>query len=222
MSQARVIRDGILERLQALEFFGKFHFSRSQSYQVAPEDLPYAAVYMMAETKTDANWNTGIPDLMSDSEICISVILRNVNGEELEDALDAAHDVILISLLTDADFMNLSSASKYKIEGLRRVRRQNVFGSLGSSNETPIGELRLDMTFVTRYDYPPNIRDDLKLVHLETVYPSLERAPATQQVIVPIDLSATDSPSPPWHESDKPRHYEWPINAAAGGWWDVQ
>lgn len=213
MSSAKKIRDGILERLPKLEFFRKFKFARSQSYQVLPADLPFAAVYIMPTSSTaDGDPNAGEPRFKSENVVGISVMLRNIEANELEDALDAAYDVIMIGLLTDATFFGFQTG--YYIEGISKVHRQNVFGVLGSTNETPVGELRLDMTFVTRYDYPPDIRDELELIHLETVYPSLERAASTQQVVAPIDLTAEDSP--PRHE-DHPRDYEYPVRVFGGG-----
>jgi hypothetical protein len=198
MSSARNIRDGILERLPKLPFFRTFKFSRSQAHQVMPTDLPYAAVYLMPEVGSpDGDLNASDPTFRYESNIGISVMLKNIEAEELEDALDVAYDVVMIGLLTDASFMGF--LTPYMIEGISKIRRQNVFGTLGSQNETPVGELKLDLTFVTRFDYPPNIVDELKLIHLETAYPSLERAPSTQQVIVPIDLTVE---SPHAHEDD--------------------
>ena len=188
MSTARVIRDGILERLPQLPFFHKFKFSRAQSKQPQPTDLPFAAVFLLPEIGgPDGDYNAGEPRFRKESQIGISVMLNNIEAEELEDALDAAFDVIMIGLLTDPSFMGFKT--KYHIEGVSKYRRQNVFGVLGSSNETPTGELRLDLTFVTRTGYDPDVRDDLELIHIETVYPSMAARFSTQQVFVPIDLT---------------------------------
>jgi len=124
------------------------------------------------------------------------VILQNIQADELENALDTAFDVIMIGLLQDPTFIGFAPAGSYSIEGIPRVRRQNVFGTIGSQNETPIGELRVEITFVTRYDYPPDVVDWLKLVVLTTAYPSLEEAPSVQQVTVPMELPTDDEGSP--------------------------
>jgi len=196
MSAARTIVYGISQRLQALPFFHDFTFRENQSHQVMPHELPYCAVYQLPEvSNSDGDWNAADPKFKSESIIGISVILKNIESTELEDALDGAFDVITVGLYTDAEFMALKTPSEFSIEGVSRMRRQTMFGTLGSTNETPIGELRLEMTFITRYDYPPDIRDDLNLVVLKTLYPSLEEAPSVQQVTVPMDL-VTGGPGP--------------------------
>jgi hypothetical protein len=189
MSAAHKIQAGMIDRLKVIPFFHKFTFRRAQSYQVMPEDLPYCGVYQLPETGTaDGDPNAGEPRYKSESIIGVSVILRNIEAEELEDALDVAYDVIMVGLLQDSTFIGFPPAGQYDIEGVPRVRRQNIFGSVGSANETPTGELRLEMTFTTRYDYPPEIEDWLMLVNLQTAYPSLEDVDKVQQVHVPIQL----------------------------------
>lgn len=198
MSAAHRIQAGIIERLQQFPFFHKFTFRRNQSHQVVPNDLPYCAVYQLPETQvSDGDLNAGEPRLKSESILGISVILKNIQADELEDALDTAFDIIMVGLLTDPTFIGFEPAGGYWIEGISRVKRQHAFGSLGSTNETPIGELRVEFTVVTKYDYPPEVVDWLKLVHLETAYPSLEEAPLVQQVTVPIELPTGDEGDSP-------------------------
>jgi hypothetical protein len=194
VSAARNIRDGIIERIPVLPFFRKFKIGRSQDIQIMPTDLPYVAVYLLSESGSpDGDYNAGEPKLKLESRIGISVMLKNIESNELEDALDTAHDVLMAGLLTDATFWGFQTA--YQIEGLVRMSRQLNYGQLGATNETPIGELRLELTFATRFDYPPNIVDDLKLIHLETAYPSIEERESVQQVIAPFDLTVEDSPA---------------------------
>lgn len=189
MSAARKIVKGVVERLRSYPFFSKFNFRTAQSYQVMPTDLPYCGVYQLPEEQSpDGDLNVAEPRFRSSSIIGISVILRNTEAEELEDALDTAFDVIAIGLLEDPTFIGFAPAGTYDIEGIARVKRTHVFGSLGSTNECPTGELRLEFTFITKYDYPPDVRDELELIHLETAYPSLEEAGKVQQVVAPVDL----------------------------------
>ncbi len=210
MSAIRNIQLGIVERLKAFPFFAKFTFRMAQAYQVQPTDLPYCGVYRLPEVQvSDGDYNAGEPRLKSEAIVGLSVILRNVQSEELEDALDIAFDIIMVGLLQDPSFIGFPPAGLYDIEGVTKVRRQNVFGSIGSTNETPIGELRLEFTFITKYDYPPNIMDDLELIHLETAYPSLEEAESVQQVTVPINFKSTDSPDR-FARTDQARDFEWP------------
>jgi len=197
MSAAHNIKLGIIERLQQYPFFAKFTFGENQSRQVQPEDLPYCGVYQLPEAqKADGDLNAGEPKLRSESVIGLSIILVNIESDELETALDVAFDIVMVGLLQDATFIGFAPAGLYSIEGVSAVNRHNVFGTLGSQNELPIGELRIEITFITRYDYPPDIVDWLEHVHLETVYPSLEEAPSVQQIIVPIDLATDDGGSP--------------------------
>jgi hypothetical protein len=219
MSAARRIQHGITERLKNFPFFAKFTFRESQSYQVQPNDLPYCGIYQLPEIQTsDGDLNVGEVRLKSESIIGLSIILRNIQAEELEAALDTAFDIMMVGLLQDSTFIGFPPQGQYWIEGVSRVRRQHVFGSLGSSNETPIGELRVEFSFITKYDYPPNVKDDLELVVLETAYPSLEAYESTQQVLVPINLQFGDSGDSPdrFAATDQDRDYDWPMWANFG------
>lgn len=189
MSQARVIRDGILERLPQIPFFRKFvKFGMTRAYQVQARDLPYVGVYLLPDmASSDGDWNAGAPKFKHECEIGMSVIMPNIEADELENALDAAYDAITIGLLADEKFMQMGPHSKYNIEGVDRIAKSIVYGTVGNNNETAMGELQIGMTFVYRFDYPPEILDDLKTIHLETVYPSLDRAESTQQVKVVVD-----------------------------------
>jgi hypothetical protein len=218
MSAARIIQSAITERLQAFPFFANFKFRRNQSYQVQPTDLPYCGIYQLPEQQvSDGDPNAGEPRLKSETLIGISVILPNINPDELEDTLDVAFDIIMVGLLQDPSFIGFPPAGQYDIESVPKVRRQMMFGNVGSTNETPIGELRVEMTFITKYDYPPDIHDQLELIHLETAYPSLEKAGSIQQVVAQWDLrsveSGGDSPDK-WDATDQDRDYEWPVHAA--------
>lgn len=188
MSNARAIRDGIAERLPQLPFFRTFTVRTSRAYQVQPTDLPYLGIYLMGEgLASDGDPNAGEPKFKYESIIGISVMLKNIDADELEVALDTAYDVVMIGLLTDPSFMGFQT--EYAIEGVSKGTREFTYGPLGSTNETPIGELQLQLTFITRYDYPPEIVDDLRIVHLETVYPSVAEAPYVQQIVAEWDLA---------------------------------
>jgi hypothetical protein len=217
MSAIRKIQIGMVERLKLFPFFAKFTFRMAQSYQVQPADLPYCGIYVLPEVQTaDGDGNAGEPRLKSESMIGISVILRNVQADELENALDTAFDVIMIGLLQDPTFIGFPPVGQYDIESIPKVRRQYVFGSIGSGNETPIGELRCEFSFITKYDYPPNIYDNLDLIVLETAYPSLEAYESTQQVLVPINLQTGDSGDSPdrFARTDQDRDFQWPLFAS--------
>jgi len=190
-----VIRDGILERLPQIGFFHKFKkFGFTRAYQVQPTDLPFVGVYLLPDTgRADGDANAGAPKFVHSCEIGMSVILPNIEADELENALDAAYDAITIGLLADEKFMQMGPLSKYNIEGVNHISKIITYGTVGNQNEMPIGELQLNMTFVYRFDYPPEILDILETVHLETVYPSLEKAESTQQVKLVIDIETEET-----------------------------
>ena len=193
MTHTRVIRDAILERLPLIPFFHKFKFKRTAANQIMPEDLPCVVVHMLPETMTsDGDYNAAEPRFKHTAEIGISVVLKNIVAEELEDALDASFYVIANGLLTDATFIGFQTASK--VSGVPKMTRSHSYGNVGSTNETPVGIANIMLQFEYRYDYPPVVRDDLKLIHLETIYPSLAKKDSVQQAIMPIDLTVVDSP----------------------------
>ena len=102
MSAAFGIKTAIIERLQQYPFFSTFTFRANQSQQVMPDELPYCAVYQLPEMSVaDGDPNAGEPSLKSESIIGISVILRNIESDELEEAEKMQQVTVPIELPTD-------------------------------------------------------------------------------------------------------------------------
>jgi hypothetical protein len=190
LSQQRIIRDGIIERLKAFPQYAQFKFGTDPSHQVQPEEVPYIGVYQMPEEMNyDGAWNETEPHFSHDADIGISVILANNDGEALEDNLDASFDLVSNGLISDPTFIGFRNI--YQIEGIKKMVRQHLFGLSGSTNEMPIGEMRLTITFTFRYVYPPTITDVLERVVITTAYPSIEKKDEVQQVFMPVEVPTT-------------------------------
>jgi hypothetical protein len=184
-SYALVIRDGALARCKALPYFSNFRrFGSSKLVQVQPQHLPNLSIFFLREVGTPwGDANAGEPRFVHEVVLGFSVMLAQNNPDVLENQLDAAFWAVMNGLLGDASFRLMG------IEGFSRFQRSHEFGLMGSENETPFGELRLELALALRSDWPPVVVDDLLTIHLTTAYPSPTEAATTQQVVAEYDIT---------------------------------
>jgi hypothetical protein len=173
-TEAIVIRDAIMARLQAKSYFSTFNTSTNKSLQIQPHTIPFLGVYLIEETNLpDGDINVGEVRFRCFTRYGISVIVQNIDGVAAETELDNAMAVIN-ELFKDPTLYNWSG--KYgpvKIQGFARGGRSHVFGSIGLDNELPIAELRFDLncdlgTLYYEYEVP----DYLHTIHIKTQFPS--------------------------------------------------
>jgi hypothetical protein len=181
-SHAMTVRNAALARVRVLPYFANFRrFATSKLMQVQPQDIPFASVYFLREGGTvDGDVGVGEPKFIHDLTLGLSVVVAINNPVGQEEALDAAFEAIMEGVLQSAGFMHT-----YGIEGYSRFNRTHEFGTLGSTNELPIGELRLELGIRFRSQWPPVITDDLLVIHEETVFPlagTPQQVAGTQQV----------------------------------------
>jgi len=200
-----LVRNAIVERLKALPQFIDFNIMTDASHQVQPYEVPYIGVYLMPEQMNyEGDWNVTEPHYSNDFDIGLSVIMFNNAGDDLEIELDNAFDLITKGLLCDQTFM--SFAAEHKIEGVKKIDRSHQFGTVGSSNQMPIGELRMTWTFAYHTYFSPTIIDDLELIVIRTAYPNIDAVSDVQQILFPVrvatvgplatDLTITPSVNP--------------------------
>jgi hypothetical protein len=179
-SYSLVIRDMLLAKLVAAPFFAGFTVRKSRQLPAQSNQLPFLGVYLVSEDHDpDGDYNHGDIDLIHTLKLGFSVAVVNNDPEACEEKLDQAYWAIMNTLWRDPYLMNMIDTRAYpgaignpdntRIEGISKGSRRHVFGTTGTTNETPIGELRYEASVKYRADYTPIITDDLLLIHTETV-----------------------------------------------------
>jgi hypothetical protein len=173
-TEALLIRDAIMARLQAKSYFSTFHFSTNKSLQIQPQSIPFLGVYLIEETNLpDGDANAGEVRFRCFTRYGLSVIVQNIDADAAETQLDDAMAVIN-ELFKDPTLYNWSGDyGPAQIQAYTRGGRSHVFGAIGLDNELPIAELRYDLScdLGTLY-YPPDVPDYLHTVHVKTQFPS--------------------------------------------------
>jgi hypothetical protein len=170
-SYSLVIRDGILERLKTVPTFStvKLFAKNRGKGPIQNENIPFLACYFMTEDwGPDGDINAGAPKFTHRLKLGFSVIIQSNNNEGAEQNLDMAHWAIMnyLSLQSWWHFPMPDPWPDAMIEGVERGSRRHVFGNAGLNNETPIAELQMDLTFVHRTYFPPEVNDLFLNMHL--------------------------------------------------------
>lgn len=182
-----LVRDGVISRIQVMPFFSGFNFTTNKSLQIQPASIPFCGVYLLQEMQAaDGDANAGEPRFRTLARIGISLIIQNNNATEAEQELDMLYNKFSTRLFSDPTFYN---NDKFKIQGFTGGSRMHAFGSVGLDNETPIAELRYDFTCdLGVIYYPPDVRDDLEVIHVKTAYPSIAKKDTSKQVETEYDV----------------------------------
>ena len=175
------VRDNALAKIQALTFFQGFTFKRSHVLKVMPNMMPYCSVYFLNEQLgPDGDYDAGEVRFQSVVRLGFSVMLINNDPDKLEDRLDDAYQYIMDGLLRDPTFIRtkafdprIQPQNGYVIQGFTRGSRSHFYGVTGlQNNETPYGELRLELfCSLGAIEYEPYVENMLEVVHVETVHP---------------------------------------------------
>lgn len=177
-----VIRDMLIDKLAGAPFFQGFTVRKSRILQVQTQHLPYLGGYLMSEDMAgDGDINAGHIKFTNTTKIGFSVFVVNNDPVACEAKLDEAYWTICNTLWRDPALMSYGDTTPYivggggvgnpdntRIEGISRGSRQFVFGNSTLDNETPIGELRYDVSVVHRNEFAPIITDDLLEIHVTT------------------------------------------------------
>jgi len=189
-TDATAIRDAIVDRLKTLPGYKKPP-RKVPLPQQQPNDLPQLSVFIMGERLTpDGDAGAGEPSFVSEVTIGISDMRGFATPMVLDGQNDAAVDLIETRLLTDPTFVRGADLSKAEdnparwplFEAVTGITRRRVYPQDG---ETYFAELRLEMTFRTRVDFPPIVPDELHSIAV-TLKPPGEPAPAEPSLIIPV------------------------------------
>ena len=182
-----LVRDGILDRIKLMSFFATFTFGTNTAIPIQTASLPFCGVYLIQELMTpDGDANVGEVRFRTVARIGIGVIVLNNDATAAEYMLDAASQALMTGLFADH---TLYDNDLFKIQAFSAGTRQHNFGSLAKDNETPIAELRLEISCdLGAITYPPYIPDDLEIIHVETAFPLEGDTSKVQQVKTQYDL----------------------------------
>lgn len=182
-----LVRDGITARVQVMPLFSGFQFSTNKALQIQPTSIPFCGIYLLQEMMApDGDANAGEPRFKTLARIGISIIVQNNNAAAAEYKLDMLHQQIITGLFSDPTFYN---NDRFKIQAFSGGSRMHAFGSVGLDNETPIAELRFELTCdLGIIYYPPIVTDDLEVIHVKTAYPSIEKKDTSRQVETEYDV----------------------------------
>ncbi len=183
------IRDSIVDRIKTWPWFANFTFTTNKSMQIQEENIPFCGVYFIDQQMTpDGDANVGETRFRTTVRIGFSVIVQNNDMVQAEYHLDNAFILITEGLFNDHTLYNWSGSGS-AIQAFIRGVRTHQFGAIGENNETPIAELRFDLTAdLGVITYPPVIEDEFRTIHVETAFPPGGDTSAVQQVKVQYDL----------------------------------
>jgi hypothetical protein len=165
-SYSYIIRDGILGRLKQLPIFSTSvkKWAKTKFFIKQHTEFPFVGVYFVDEAwmaAADGNHNAGAPHFFHTLRLGYSVVVVNNDPEASEYNLDQAHWAIFH--LFDAQLWHRFDVppgfDPIEIEGVTRGSRNLWYGNGGLNNDLPLAELRMEMTYAYRTDWPPTVKD---------------------------------------------------------------
>ena len=174
-SYSFIIRDGLLQRIKAIPTFQTIkRFATTKALRIQPEHLPFFGCYIMDEQlRPDGDADAGEPRFVCEVKLGFSVMLANTDDAVAENNLDTAYWT-LMNLLTYQGWHKFPMPAPFppvEIEGVQRGVRTHHFGNVGINNETPVAELRLDLTFRHRVMFEPIVPDLLERINVTVAFP---------------------------------------------------
>jgi len=167
-----IIRNVFFDALKADPFFAGYTCRKTPMNVVQIEHLPYLGVYLVDEAMLpDGDANAGPPHFIHTLRVAFSVMIANNDMDAAEAMVDAAWWRIMNRLLTDAHIMNVyysTNPDNTLIEAVTRGTRRHVFGATALNQQTPIAELRYEMSCTFRSYWPPVITDELLEIDVST------------------------------------------------------
>jgi len=181
-SPSFVIRDGMLDRLKQVPTFQSVkRWSTAPSMRVQSQmdanQIPFIGCYLLEETLgPDGDPNHSEPRFIHTVKVGFSVIITCPDEAVAEQNLDSAYWTIMRQLENPRWHKfpangNWNLGEPLRIESVTRGSRKHQFGNKMISNEMPLAELIMDLTFVYRSSFPPWPLDDLNRIHVDVYYP---------------------------------------------------
>jgi len=196
-----VMREVFIAALERWPYFSTFTIRRTPQLPGQTDTIPILGVYILDETMTpDGDANAGEVRFIHACRLGIQAIIKNNDPPGSEQKLDEIFWTIMNVLWRDQYIMNMLDTTNphlagqrnpdnTRVEGISRGVRRHKWGATGAANETPLAELQYDVTFTYRSNWPPDITDDLLLIHLETAFPVGGDTASVQQVVVEYNFT---------------------------------
>jgi hypothetical protein len=204
-SYAWALREAFLAAALRHPFFadGGFTVRRTRQLPVQVHQLPVLGAYLVdQQTVPEGDGNAGEFVFVSTARIGFSVIIVNDDVNDTETVLDRAYMALMNSIWRDpyvTSFIDThnphqdeGSPLNARFESAPRQSRRNIYGSVGTTNETPIAELQYEVSLMHRSDYAPIISDELLEVDFKTAigWPNHDQV---QQVEMPMRFARPKS-----------------------------
>jgi hypothetical protein len=172
-----VLRNVFYDALKSDPFFAGYHCRKAPINVVHIEHLPFLGVYIVDENMVpDGDADAGEPRFIHTLRIGFSVLIANNDPDTADATVDAAWWRIMNRLWTDAHIMNVwfsTNPDNTRIEGLVRGTRRHVYGTNALNQQTPVAELRYEISCTFRTNWPPVITDDLLEIDMTVGSPPL-------------------------------------------------
>lgn len=180
------IHVGVLDRLKLVVPFNACQrFALTPARPIQAEHLPFLGVYFGGDgLSPDGDANVTEPRFENELKLHFSYFVQNNNDAEAYAALDAGYWSIM-KTLHDAAWkqFELQSGKIVVLESINGGSRElNLNGRL-HENETPVGELQLELTYFYRMQFSPIVTDLFEVFHEKVVYPWPDD-PQRQSIIV--------------------------------------
>lgn len=206
-SYSWILLNAIFDRLSTSSFFNGFVCKRiSSALQIETDiHIPFLGVFLGEEIlEPDGDLNAGDVRFINKVTIGIQIIVRNNNPTAMLQKLDQASWFVLNQILRDNTLMNrhkttMPDGQYFRLEGIPRIRfRPDVWGLVGSQNETPIGERLFWLTYQFRTEWYPTDFDNLERITVTTAYPpgDPDGQSKIQQVKVVYEFDPDPVPTP--------------------------
>jgi hypothetical protein len=171
-----MIQGVLLERLKLVPVFSTVaKFCRTTALPIQEEHIPRLGVYIMPDDQFDARngpeGNQGHPHFFWKTTFGFSYIVINNDPEITEDILDRAHWAIMQTLHDPAWHKWPGIDTPPMIEGITGGAMRKVYGTAGRQNETPIGEMQMEMVITHQWIFEPIVNDIFEAMRHQTVLP---------------------------------------------------
>jgi hypothetical protein len=143
-------------------------YSRTPAFTIQKDDLPLLAIYLLRDREQpDSSPYMGEPKFREFCHLGIAGMILQSNLDMQLEVLAAKVMATRLALYTNPKFMKL-------ISGFESSDTRLVFSKVG---ELPVAEYQMELVMSFETVWPPDVRDDYLMLHLETRFPTYDTDP---------------------------------------------
>jgi hypothetical protein len=189
-SYGYLIQSAVLERLKLVPpFDAAAAYSLTPARPIQAEHIPYLGVYLLKDGwSPDGDGNHAEPKFVHKLELGFSFLIHNNDFDAAHVMLDGAHWSIMKLFHDEAWHIFDYVDEDVRIESVTGGEWRPTYRNLGNSNETPIAEMEMEMTYTYRSSFEFVPTDLFELMHFKAVYPWPEdpnRQPIIAEWVLP-------------------------------------